>query len=459
MFIYKHMREIYEIHFIDSPDFDNGGIVNGAIYDAEALSHISDCVNTNHLLKRRLAGVLYVHDITKAKVGGVAQQNIRMLEQMIGQANFNNCTLVTTKWDCTTIPQDEEDQETTMYTEEKFFGTMLRNDRPNENARIMRFDPKTKQTAIDIITPYLKTKFIPHIAEQMVSPTGPKLALGETEAGKVVSDNLAKLAQTKPKLEKVKAAQILLAQKYDQTLFEEYKHKSRQLRRQIRVQRGGPSIMRMTIVSGAIVATALTSGPGASAFALAPHFEKAVRGQRRKEELEKLGLDNELRNTSQRANLLSTKPPGWIWNSKVQNLDDLNKDESYSLRKDDSAEDLIRVLKRGEAVGFAADADADESEDEVRKEYIGSRWDSDSDSDSGYEPISDEDEGRGRNKHLMQAKANRFKLANHHEKNETRGRKTGSTVCMSFSMVHGNTYLLFFSFLFFPFKPEMTMNN
>lgn len=232
MFIYKHEGKLYEIHLIDSPGFDDGAII-----DAEVLARIADYVNTNYLLKRRLAGVLYLHDITKAKVGGVAQRNIRMLEQMIGRKKFNNCTLVTTKWGCTNNPQDEELRENTLRTQNKFFGNMLQNGQLNDNARIRRFDPKTKQTAIDIITPYLKREFTPHLAEQMVSPSGPKLALGETEAGKVVSDNLTKLAETKQELEKVNAAQALLAHKYDETLFEEYKNKSRRLRRQIRLQR------------------------------------------------------------------------------------------------------------------------------------------------------------------------------------------------------------------------------
>ena len=400
MFIYKYEGKIYEIHLIDSPGFDDGAII-----DAEVLARIADYVNTNYLLKRRLAGVLYLHDITKGKVGGVAQRNIRMLEQMIGRTKFNNCTLVTTKWGCTNRPQDEEERENTLRTEDKFFGNMLQNGRPDENARIRRFDPKTKKTAIDIITPYLKGKFTPHLAEQMVSPRGPKLALGETEAGKVVSDSLAKLAQTKQELEKVKAAQTLLAQKYDESLFEEYKHKSRQLRRQIRLQRGGRWIMRTTIVGGAIVASVLTMGPGASAFALEPLFEKAVRGQRRKEKLEKQELEKELKMKSQNASLLSTKDPGWIWSSKVQSLADLNSNVTYSIRKDDSSKDLIQLLKRGEAVGFAADADANESEDEVFKEYIGSIWDPRSDSDS--ESIGDVDEDE--DEHLMQTKVNKLK--------------------------------------------------
>ena len=76
--------------------------------DAEVLSHIADYMNLNFMLKECLAGILYLHDIMKVKVGGVGQQNLHMLEQMIGSEKFNNCTLVTTKWGCTVGQQNEE---------------------------------------------------------------------------------------------------------------------------------------------------------------------------------------------------------------------------------------------------------------------------------------------------------------------------------------------------------------
>lgn len=66
-----------------------------------------------------------------------------------------------------------------------------------------RFHPKTNEAALEIITPFLENKFTPKISHQMVDPDGPKLALGETEAGKVVAEHLEKFAQTKQELEKV----------------------------------------------------------------------------------------------------------------------------------------------------------------------------------------------------------------------------------------------------------------
>ena len=113
---YRYEGVLYEIHLVDSPGFDDG-LVN----DARVLSHIATYVNTIFKLKKKLAGVLYLHDITKAKVGGVGLRHLRMLEQMIGKESYDNCTLVTTKWGCTNNPQDEEEREKTLSETGIFF--------------------------------------------------------------------------------------------------------------------------------------------------------------------------------------------------------------------------------------------------------------------------------------------------------------------------------------------------
>ena len=340
---YQHKAVLYEIHLIDSPGFDDGTFT-----DAQVLSRIAAYVNTHYKLKKRLAGVLYLHDITKARVGGVAQTNLRMLENMIGMEKCNNCTLVTTKWGCTTNRQDAEDRETTLRGTKKYFGGMLQNE---HHAKMKRFDPKTRESALEIITPYLDNNFTPQISHQMVDPHGPKLALGETEAGKVVADNLEILKQTKQELGKVQVAQDILSQKYDESLFAEFKQKRKTLRRKIRLQQSGRWAMRTIIVGGAIVATVLTLGPGASAFALEPAFEKAVSGQRKAEKKAKEDLKAEFVEKSKGTSRLKQTNPDWLWDRHVQEFHDL---ESYSRKSGDSDLDILKLVRHGEAVGFAA---------------------------------------------------------------------------------------------------------
>lgn len=350
----------YEIHLIDSPGFDDD-----LSADAEVLSSIADYVNLNSRLKQRLAGVLYLHDITKAKVGGAGTRNIRMLEKMIGLEKFSNCTIVTTKWGCTNSSQDEAQREETLRADPEFFGSMLQEGQPHPEATMRRFDPKSQATALDIIKPYLKNKFTLHISKQMADPKGPKLPLGETDAGKVVADNLTKLVNAKLELEKAQAAQDLLSQRFDETLSEELKLKRKELRRRIRLQRTGRWIMRTTIVGGAIVATVLTMGPGASAFVLAPTFERAVRGQRRNEKRAMVELEEEFKKRKQNPNF-----------QKLQDLDD-----AIYCNGSGSSETLFSVIKRGETVGFAGERGEDGKGNMMIGKDMGSDFESTSEED------------------------------------------------------------------------------
>ncbi|KAL8830062.1 MAG: hypothetical protein Q9170_005905 [Blastenia crenularia] len=111
----------YEVHLIDSPGFDDGTAA-----DVKVLTQIADFVNTHYKLGNTFAGVLYLHDITKAKIGGVGQRNLRMLEQMIGIDKWDNCNLLTTKWGCTNDFAGEEAREKKLMEGDQYFGAMLK---------------------------------------------------------------------------------------------------------------------------------------------------------------------------------------------------------------------------------------------------------------------------------------------------------------------------------------------
>lgn len=293
--------------------------------------------------------MLYLHDITKAKVGGAGLTNLRMLEKMIGEEAFANCAFVTTKWGCSNDPRGEEAREKKLESEEKFFGGMLRSE-----AKMKRFDPKTREKALDIITPYLENKFTLKISRQMADPRGPKLALGDTDAGKIVADNvdnLKKLAETQQELAKVRQAQEILDEKYDETLFAEFKQKRKELRRKINLQRSGRWIMRTTIVGGAIVATIFTLGPGASAFVLEPAYEKAVSSQRKAEKQAKEDLKAEFISRSQHSSRLKQINSDWLFDKHVKEMGDLH---SYSIKSGPSDSEIAKVAQQGNNVEFAA---------------------------------------------------------------------------------------------------------
>ena len=149
----------------------------------------------------------------------------------------------------------------------------------------------------------------------------------------------------------MRQAQEILDEKYDETLFAEFKQKRKELRRKINMHRSGRWIMRTTIVGGAIVATIFTLGPGASAFVLEPAFEKAVSPQRKAEKKAKEDLKAEFVKKSQHSSRLKQINSSWLDDKHVKQLDDL---ESYSIKSGVSDLDITKVAQQGKNVGFAA---------------------------------------------------------------------------------------------------------
>jgi hypothetical protein len=328
---YRQGHILYEIHLIDSPGFDDG-----SLNDTEILSRIAAYVNTTYKLKQTLAGVIYLHDITKQKMGGVGLRNLRVLENLIGIDKWDNCTLVTTKWGCTNNPSGEEGRERTLKEDDKYFGAMLKS---AHQATMMRFDPKSKGRALEIIKPHLKKRFAPHIALQMVGKHGPKMALGDTDAGKIVADNIEELLRANGQIKELEASQQILRQKFDEKLFSDFKERRNKLIRQHQLQRAGRWAVRTTIVGGSIAATVLTLGPGAAAFALEPAFEKIASGQKRDERAAMDRLEKDLKEQSAGTRGLEGYDTRWVRDRSVQQLPDL---DSYSLKNRSSTE-LVRL--------------------------------------------------------------------------------------------------------------------
>jgi hypothetical protein len=234
---------------------------------------------------------------------------------------------------------------------------------------------------LDIIIPYLDNDFTTQLSEQMLGGCGPRLALGDTDAGKVIMEDLKKLEETKQMLGKVSRAKDVLAREFDEALFQEFVTKRKKLKQRIGLQRGGRWVVRTTIVGGAIAATVLTFGPGAAVFALEPMFERAVRGQRKNEKQAKEQLKQELKKRAAGGHKLKEADGNWLWDNKVKTLRDV--EETYSVTtssKSGSAEDILGVARQGEVVGIAT-TDTTTNELMVGEFYYGDTDSEDSDSD------------------------------------------------------------------------------
>lgn len=315
---YKHNGINYDVHLIDSPGFDDG-----SANDAEVLSRIATYVNTIYKLKHPIAGVLYLHDITKAKMGGVGIRNVRMLENMIGVDKWDNCTLVTTKWGCTKNPDGEAKREQKLETDPKFFKSMCEN---SKHARMTRFEG-TKASALNIIKPHLGRKFSPAISLQMVDPKRPKLKLGETDAGRIVADGLEELLKSQERTAELAEVNKIFEQRFDEATFKDFKEKRDKLKQQHGLNRAGRWVARTVILGGGIAATIFTLGPGASAFALAPAFETVAISQKKAEKEQVAQLEADYKAETRLSSKLSQLGTGWLRDRKVKELKQLNSDE------------------------------------------------------------------------------------------------------------------------------------
>ena len=216
---------------------------------------------------------------------------------------------------CTTNPEGEEERERTLRHGDRYFGAILKN---THQATMMRFDPKSKGRALEIIKPHLKKRFAPHISVQMVDEDGPKMALGDTDAGKIVADNVEKLLKATGQIEELEASQQILRQKFDETLFNDFKERRDKLRRKQQLRRAGRWAIRTTIVGGAIAATIVTLVPGAGAFVLEPAYENIVKDQKRAERAAMDRLETELKEQSAGTRGLEEYDTSWLRDESVQ---------------------------------------------------------------------------------------------------------------------------------------------
>ena len=322
-----HSNKHYEVHLIDSPGFDDG-----SMSDSVVLSRIAAFVNTTYKLKHTLAGVVYLHDITKQKLGGVGLRNIRLLENMIGIDKWDNCTLVTTKWGCTTDSAGEQARERKLRTEDKYFATMLDN---SHSAKMVRFDPKSRGRAIEIIKPHLKKAFEPLISLQMVADGGPNLALGDTDAGRIVADRLEELRKANLESADTKDQLRILSEKFDEQLFEDFKAKRDKLISQQHAHKATRWVGRTAIAAGGIAAAVVTFGPGASVLGLEVPFEAYASRQKKRDNANMRDLEDQFRTKSSASTTARAVNAAWLRDKNVKSMKDMDQ---YSLASKSSTD-------------------------------------------------------------------------------------------------------------------------
>ncbi|KAF8187460.1 P-loop containing nucleoside triphosphate hydrolase protein [Pholiota molesta] len=79
---------------VDTPGFDDT-----SLSDVEILDRISSWLATSYNCSMKLAGLIYLHDMTTTRMLGSSLKNLAVFTQLCGDKNMRVVTLMTTKWD------------------------------------------------------------------------------------------------------------------------------------------------------------------------------------------------------------------------------------------------------------------------------------------------------------------------------------------------------------------------
>jgi hypothetical protein len=163
---------------VDTPGFDD-------TYrsDTDILHEISYWLADNYSKSRKLAGIIYLHDMKHDRMTRSAMVNLAMFQNLCGEDCLSNVVLTTTKWSTQAeelIRQKEHEVELT--TSDSFWGLLVR-----KGVRVRQYD-RTYDCALSIIE-MLETKksVVLDIQHQLIDE-GKTLA--ETSAGRKLEEDI-----------------------------------------------------------------------------------------------------------------------------------------------------------------------------------------------------------------------------------------------------------------------------
>jgi hypothetical protein len=263
----------FEVHLIDTPGFDDN---HDGLDDSRILKDIADTLNFRYRDGFKLSHALYLHDITKSRMGASGEKNIRLLEELLGADHWDGCTLVTTKWGCTNDPAREAAREEELERSVKFWKPMRTGEK---RAAMKRFD-NTRESALELIEPYLGEGFVPQLTYEMADPHGPRRALGATGAGQHISEFLNRFERQKGKTLRTERARRELQQEFNEEVYAAYVAARKRLETQMKINRGFRWAIRLSVLGGCIAATVITIGAASPAFAAVGVIEPILIAQK-----------------------------------------------------------------------------------------------------------------------------------------------------------------------------------
>lgn len=103
--------------------------------DVVVLTKITQYVNGLHAFGRKIAGVLYLHDVSLDRMRSGGYRNLEMLPKLVGRENFAFCTLVTTHWNTLKDSSKEVKNESLLKSTETCWKPLLEGTNPALYAR------------------------------------------------------------------------------------------------------------------------------------------------------------------------------------------------------------------------------------------------------------------------------------------------------------------------------------
>ena len=168
---------------VDTPGFNDT-----VRSDTEILGLLVDWMKESYG-ERQFSGLIYLHDISGARMTGSILKNLRMFRKLCGEDNLRNVILATTKWAITPI-NDAILRERDLCCDQGFWGLMIK-----AGSMVRRFD-NTEASARSLVEELLHSgsdSFTPKIQREVVEE---HKNLSQTDAGAFIEEALARQAKT-----------------------------------------------------------------------------------------------------------------------------------------------------------------------------------------------------------------------------------------------------------------------
>ncbi|KAK6543826.1 hypothetical protein TWF694_000556 [Orbilia ellipsospora] len=166
-------------YVLDTPGFDDS-----YMSDFEILESLTRELAQIYTAARPLTGIIYVHDVSKEKMGGTSYKSLQTFQKLVGDTSLKNVVLVTTHWRTFFYSAQEQREEELRRT---FWASMIA-----RGSGIVRHDGSRKST-LRIVQELLNRKPVTiKIVDEMVNDG---MRFEQTEAGSTVKEGLDILGQ------------------------------------------------------------------------------------------------------------------------------------------------------------------------------------------------------------------------------------------------------------------------